>query len=158
MGRRKNKNEYEEREDHCRIYMFNSIGACTGFTKVDKKNIAKLMKYSWRIDSVGYACTTIGGNPKRMHKMLIDVEEGFVTDHINRDKLDNREENLRAISRQENNFNRMGIGVRRTPARKWNARIRWNGREKHIGNFETFKEARTAYNNEKTRLLGLIKS
>lgn len=40
-----------------------------------------------------------------MHNWLISVEDGFVVDHINLDKSDNRRCNLRVIKKHENYFN-----------------------------------------------------
>jgi hypothetical protein len=33
-----------------------------------------------------------------MHRFILDTSDGLHTDHINRNKLDNRRENLRAVS------------------------------------------------------------
>lgn len=136
--------------------MFNSIGVCKGYTIVDRDKFEKLRVFSWRKDSVGYASTVVKGKPIRMHKFLIKSKKNFVTDHINRDRLDNRISNLRVITRKENNLNRLGIGVRRTKGGKWNARIRWDGKEKHLGNYDKFVDARKAYLTKKNELLSTI--
>lgn len=149
-------NLYKIKKEHVEIHMFDRHYKYTGFTKIDKEKFKELATYSWRLDSVGYASTMVKGIPIRMHKILIKAEAGLITDHINRNKLDNRTKNLRIITRQENNFNRIGNGIRKTPQGKWNARIRWNGKEKHIGNYDTKKEAREAYLREKDKYLKMI--
>lgn len=60
--------------------------------------------------SDGYAQGYIpkSGNYKQilMHHLVIGKpDEGYVTDHINRNRLDNRKENLRFVTRSENNYN-----------------------------------------------------
>lgn len=72
-------------------------------------------------------------------------------DHINRDRADNRWENLRAVSRGQNMSNRklprrgdLPTGV--TPSRhKFRAQIRVNGKFHHLGVFETPEDAGAAY-------------
>ena len=50
---------------------------------------------------------TYTGRSKTLHKNLLGKQEkGYVIDHINRNKLDNRLENLRVITCKENSYNR----------------------------------------------------
>lgn len=75
-----------------------------------------------------------------------------VIDHINRDKTDNRIENLREATKQENTFNRAGNydavskfkGVSKKRD-KWRARITVDGIEHSLGSFDTEIEAGLAY-------------
>lgn len=75
-------------------------------------------------------------------------------DHINRDPLDNRPENLREVTRSENEMNKLpskrnssGIkGVSWEKRRsKWRAQITANGEYKYLGSFGTRDEAESAY-------------
>jgi len=75
-------------------------------------------------------------------------------DHINTDSLDNRWDNLRPATKQQNARNR-GITVRNTsgfkgvywnsPARNWKACIGHLGKMIHIGMYNTPEEAHAAY-------------
>jgi hypothetical protein len=76
------------------------------------------------------------------------------TDHINRDKTDNRFANLRAVTKSENQHNTnlkitntsgyKGVHYCKTN-KKWRAQIMLNNVHKNIGRFSTPEEASAAY-------------
>ena len=71
-------------------------------------------------------------------------------DHINRDSTDNRIENLRVLTNQQNQFNRNAKGYHWNKQRnKWRAQIRINGKVKHLGYFDKEQDATIAYLNAK---------
>jgi hypothetical protein len=73
----------------------------------------------------------------------IDDLTQFV-DHINRIRTDNRVENLRVVTRQQNQFNTAAKGY--YPHRgKWQAKITLNHKTMTIGFFDTEEEAHQAY-------------
>ena len=87
-----------------------------------------------------------------MHSELCPVEPGFFVDHINGNGLDNRRENLRAVTKTQNMWNRArNAGVRHKGVywhkqhRKWVATIQVNKRRIHIGLFHDENEAAAAY-------------
>jgi hypothetical protein len=74
-------------------------------------------------------------------------------DHINGDPMDNSWRNLRQVSEHENlqnqrrphSCNRCGLlGVSKKPY-GWQARIRIDGKSKHLGTFDTPEKAHAAY-------------
>ena len=72
-------------------------------------------------------------------------------DHINGDGLDNRLTNLRAVSRSENGrnaavpvTNRSGVMGVRFYKGSWEANIRVDGRQRHLGRFSSMGEAAAA--------------
>ena len=71
-------------------------------------------------------------------------------DHINHIRNDNRVNNLRIVTNQENQFNHSGKGYR-LRGNKWEARLRFNGKDINLGYFETEEEARNAYLEGKTK-------
>jgi hypothetical protein len=87
----------------------------------------------------------------------------FVPDHINRNKLDNRRENLRESTNAENLRNR---GVQRNSTtgftgvyldKRWNrytAKIKFNRKYVHLGCFATAEEAHARYCEEARKLFG----
>ncbi len=85
------------------------------------------------------------------HRIIFMLMQGFwpqMVDHINGDGTDNRWENLRCASPEENCKNNKRrkdnpsgyVGVRYRNG-KWCARIRHQKREIHLGSFETKEQA-----------------
>ena len=73
-------------------------------------------------------------------------KDGYVIDHINRVKGDDRIENLREVIRQHNHWNTDKPNVSfREDKRKWMAAIVVNYKKKHLGCFDTKEEAEKAY-------------
>ena len=75
-------------------------------------------------------------------------------DHINGIRDDNRIENLRVVTNQQNHFNNhvcKGYNFHKKTG-KWRARIKLNGEEHHLGLFENEEDARNAYIKKKLEL------
>lgn len=74
---------------------------------VSREDHEFLLKFTWHIRSSGYAYTNIDSKPVAMHSLVYGAKKsGQMVDHINRNKLDNRRTNLRAVSAQQNALNR----------------------------------------------------
>ena len=84
-----------------------------------------------------------------------DPSPNFVVDHINGNKLDNRIENLRLATEEENNKNRKkginnktgfkGVYETRSESLPYCARINVNGIDRYLGGFKTKEEAALSY-------------
>lgn len=72
------------------------------------------------------------------------IPEGFEIDHININPSDNRIDNLRLATHQENNFNKAATGFR-LKNNKYQARIMVSGKEIVLGAFDCMLDARAAY-------------
>lgn len=115
---------------------------------VDDEDYWLMQKYMWNITTGGYVyCARLRNY---LHRVINQTPKGFHTDHINRDKLDNRRRNLRAVTASDNILNsRVTKGNRsgcngvdyRVKAGLWRARITKNRREILIGHFGTQEEA-----------------
>ncbi len=76
-------------------------------------------------------------------------------DHINRNRDDNKLNNLRVVTNSANACNKENpqgsnpyLGVTKKKRRnkyKWCARIKFDGKDKHLGYFDTAEEARNIY-------------
>lgn len=101
----------------------------------------------------GYLCGRISGKTYYAHriawKWLYGTEPPFL-DHINHDRADNRINNLRAVSKQENCRN-VSMGKRNSSGQvgviwensrnRWRAEIKIDGRIYSLGRFVTFDSA-----------------
>ena len=73
---------------------------------IDIGDVAFCKKHNWRISNKGYVTTTINKKSKHLHRLIMSPMPQEEIDHINRDKLDNRKENLRICDRLTNMQNR----------------------------------------------------
>jgi hypothetical protein len=113
--------------------------------------------------SWGYRSINVDKKTYKAHNLVWFYFHGVfptnVIDHINGNRLDNRIENLRDVTQQQNLWNmqramsnsKSGIlGVDWVLYRKkWRAQIRVNGKKKCIGYFASAEEAGVAYQNAK---------
>lgn len=108
------------------------------------------------VDHRGYRRIKIGSRKYRAHRLAWFVTHGEwpsdQIDHINRDKLDNRIENLRVVNNSENMRNlpppaidprTLGVTFHKRDQR-YVTSIRVAGRTISLGSFKTFDEARAA--------------
>lgn len=58
---------------------------------------------------------------------ITDTSDSNLIDHINKDSLDNRIENLRIVTHQQNMWNTNARGTYQTGSGKWIAQLRLNG-------------------------------
>jgi hypothetical protein len=76
---------------------------------VDGDKTGYLSQFKWKLlknrSGNYYACAVINGRMVKMHRLLTKAESGLVVDHINRNTLDNRLENLRVCSQRINVLN-----------------------------------------------------
>lgn len=139
------------------------------YVTVDDEDFEFLNQFSWSLSSKGYAAAYIpvkfkhkyGNTNIQMQRMLMwdSVSNGQIVDHINRDKLDNRKENLRICNMSESNMNRGVIHFKKRQnivssykgvwwdKTKWRSAITVNGRKIYLGRFNVEKDAAVAYNN-----------
>ena len=127
---------------------------------VDDEDFEWLMQWRWYADWESNTRSYYAGRHERlpdgkqttvkMHREVLGLERGDKRqgDHVNHDTLDNRRENLRIATNQQNQFNRK----RPTKGYRWDKRskkyqayIQVGGVQKHLGLFDTPEQARAAY-------------
>lgn len=91
------------------------------------------------------------GKEVKIHRYLTNCPDNKVVDHINRNPLDNRLENLRCVDRGENVRNskvlrnsKSGVKGVRFRYNRYQARITLNGKTMSLGHFDTLEEAKNA--------------
>lgn len=118
----------------------------------------------WFLTIGGYAAFTLhmGKRPNRkektmfLHRLINSTPDGLFTDHINRNKLDNRKCNLRTVTNTQNQLNKglqknnkSGIeGVTwHVPNKKWWVRINIHNKQISLGCYNCLDDALTARRN-----------
>ncbi|WDS60638.1 hypothetical protein BC7_00041 [Bacillus phage BC-7] len=97
-----------------------------------------------------YAATYKDGKRILLHRLIMGNPVGYEIDHINRNKLDNRKENLRVCTKSENMHNRGFKGITFNKAcNQYVARITVNGIRVYLGKFDTELEAMNVYKEAK---------
>jgi hypothetical protein len=117
-----------------------------------------LKNFNWRINKAGYVvCHSRVGTKKNLllHRVINNTPEGMITDHINRNPLDNRKKNLRTCTHGQNMINRSGYRKSKSKYRgvswasdkgKWRVTINVDGKKIHGGYYENEEEGALAYN------------
>lgn len=112
-----------------------------------------LARYRWRLDKDGYVMRKTAGRRVYLHHVVLpgDRYPEFLRDHDNRNKLDNRAENLRWLTHAESNQNRNPARRNRSGYRgvmpvgsNYRATGVLNGRTHYLGTFITAEEANAA--------------
>ena len=116
------------------------------------------------VNSAGYKVVWYRGKVRPAHQvacelMGVDVAPGYVVDHINRDRTDNRWCNLRVVQDRVNRHNRgqtrgrqLHTGVRVTSSGKYQARIRVDGKLRSLGSYGDLASAVKAYEDFKLNI------
>jgi len=123
------------------------------YALVDDEDFQWLNQYRWHISTHNYAETKVEGKNIYMHRLVNKTPVGSLTDHINRDTLDNRRMNLRIADKRINSINRglqsnntsgyKGISWQKRTS-KWEAYIWIRGVKIHLGRFNSVDEAAIA--------------
>jgi len=145
-------------------YSFRRIKLTRGkYAIVDLEDFERLNQYRWYCSQSNYAKRSIRNKnrkgPKQieifMHKVVCPPPKGMVSDHINRNRLDNRKANLRPATWTQNAWNRSSPtragktrynGIRYyKDTKKWQVRLTIKGRRLSFGCYADEQEAAKAY-------------
>ena len=129
---------------------------------VDAEDVALVAQFNWTVLETGGLCYArrtirIGQRQKTilLHRVIMKAKDGEFVDHINGNGLDCRKENMRIVTKSQNNINRkarpnrLGVpGVRKhSLCNKYTSDICVGNKRKYLGLFETIEEASAAYQN-----------
>ena len=100
-----------------------------------------LLNYAvWAGSYIWISSPTIAEHAHRVvaKRMGLEIPTGYDIDHINRNRLDNRRENLRVVTRAINLRNNEAKGITYDKSRnKWSAKVSRNNRTINLGRFPT---------------------
>jgi len=132
------------------------------FFLIDAEDYPVVSKYKWNFEDSGYVQAKVEGKHVRLHSYLIG-KAGYVVDHINCLRYDNRRSNLRICSNKENVRNQR-ISIRNTSGYKgvsfdrrrgkYSACITVDGKGHFLGYFSEPAEAARAYDFAAIRFFG----
>jgi hypothetical protein len=130
------------------------------FTRLTSSGGNTIDSITGNFDKDGYLKTTIQGKTYRTHRLAwLYIYGEFPPkeiDHINCGRNDNRLLNLRLSTRSENTYNTRIFSNNTSgykcvswnkKAKKWRAYCNVNGKQNHLGLFETAEQAYIAYQN-----------
>ena len=125
---------------------------------IDNDDYEKFVKgYSFKLSVAGYvvySSNNDGLHNKYLHRMIMGDPDGKDIDHINRNPLDNRRENLRICTHQQNSFNRTKNSNNTSGYKcvyfdkrykKFQAYISIHGKRKSLGYFDSAEKASECY-------------
>jgi len=134
---------------------------------VDQNDYGNLIKYKWHVvkikgkyfyavrhERIGECQISSLRKNVFMHRQVMNISGDILIDHKNGYGLDNRRENLRLATRQQNMFNSNPIGGSsrhkgvswHKRKKKWIVHIGYNAKLIHLGYFDSEEEAALAYN------------
>lgn len=134
------------------------IELCGIKVQIDKEDEQKIALKKWHLDKKNYVVSGVWASNTckslYLHRYVMGALFGDsrIVDHINGNIHDNRKENLRFVTKQQNTTNRSihknnktgfkGVTIAR---KKYRARIRLYGTVIHLGVYETPEQAHAAY-------------
>lgn len=145
------KNEIIIDGDYSYIILYNKNSEEVARAKIDTYNVEIIKDYKWYLRPDGYVATVnYNGEYAYLHSVILHKENKPYIDHVDRDKLNNTESNLREANGTENNRNK-GLTKRNTSGKtgvswskereKWIAYIRYGGKNRNLGGFVNFDDA-----------------
>ena len=142
---------YEINGDICELNITCKYGTFT--TIIDSNDYERIKDFAWNIrknHEKWYVYYT-QNKPKKMvhlHRVINNTPDGFITDHINRNPLDNRKSNLRTCTNAENRLNLSKFKTNKSghagihwQDNRWRVDIWENGKIKYLGMYKDYKEA-----------------
>ena len=111
----------------------------------DLEDYDKIKDYCWNIFN-GYI---VNRDSLKIHRIIMDAEDGEVVDHITGICTDNRKSNLRIVDNNINMLNKKqykntpygNTGVRKTKYNTWSCRISFNKKQINLGSYRNKEDA-----------------
>lgn len=150
--------------DYIEIILVDKKNSEVARAKIDREDYGKVRQYRWFLSERGYVRTKFTRNKitkrHRLHRVILGEREGFVTDHINRNPLDNRKENLRFVTSHQNSMNSVLADISSVVLYRgrYRATISYKNKTLSLGNWDSEAEALEIIEKIKTALYGEYKA
>lgn len=128
----------------------------------DDEDFELISRFKWSALKIGNSFYAVTNTSRKlgkrkvlyMHRVITGVQGREEIDHINRNGLDNRKENLRVCTHKENMQNQVKMcGSSRfkgvswdSSNKKWASHIRVENKTKYLGEYTSESDAAIAYN------------
>lgn len=151
---RKKHNRYEIKDDYVIMFTTNKNEPFY----IDLEDLEKVRQYCWYSDldeknsnETKYIVTSTPHKQLRLHRYILNINDNKIhVDHINHNTFDNRKINLRAVTVNQNCYNRRksklntsgvpGV-VWKKANRKWVVTIGHDGKREYLGLFSSMDDA-----------------
>lgn len=138
----RDKNEIIDKKNYCELYLYNKKQEVIAITLIDKQFKNKIKKYKWGVSLKGkkyYVKTDLQDNDKKKSLYLVNLilgkKDNYQIDHRDGNTLDNRKQNLRFCTQQQNLMNKSkakGISWNKRQ-KKWEVYIGVNNKRIKLG-------------------------
>ena len=155
--------------DTARIPLYTKHGTIRAYATVDAADAAWANQWVWKLSTNdGYAWRSEKIDGKfvtiSLHRALLGLRQGdgIEGDHIDRDRLNNRRSNLRALPKGANGQNRQSLPGSTSKyrgvcwdkrSRRWKAAVHFQGKVMNLGYFDSEEDAAAAARSVRLRLM-----
>jgi hypothetical protein len=148
------ENEFVIYQDYAEIILYDKYGVEKGRTIIDLEDVEKCKKYKWYMKNCNnklYVIGRIDGKSTRLHRYILDFYGDLDIDHKDGDGLNNKRNNLRIATRQENMMNQRVLPKNNTSGHigiwfnkknnKYTSQIKVNRKGIHLGEYSILEDA-----------------
>ncbi len=164
---RGDKNEYILHDEYAEVKLYDNDLKEKARAIIDLDDVERCKEYKWTLRNDDYVASKKNYNHIKLHRFIARTPKGLHTDHINKNRLDNRKSNLKICTQQENNKNKgmyktnksgyRGVDIRVFKDRTvYDAGMRFEGVSYYLGRFNTLEEAIKARREGEKQFYGYI--
>jgi len=138
---------------------------------IDAEDLNLVSRYNWCVAKVYnniFYCVSSDGKHVKLHRLIMSFPKDKIIDHKNHNCLDNRKENLRVCTKQQNTHNQkinknntsgfksVYLDINKSGNKHWRSYITYNNKRINLGRFpyteEGKRQAALRYDQEAKKL------